>query len=102
MDATHPHLTWKLQDSRQGAKQTAYQVQVASSIGLLSAGKPDVWDSGRIASDQSIGVTYGGAALKPSNRYFSRGLVWAANRKPYPPNDAAWRGGRLLQQTNWK
>jgi len=40
MDAAHPQLSWKLQDAREGAKQTAYQVQVASSIGLLSAGKP--------------------------------------------------------------
>src|SRR6267142_2304657 len=90
MDAPHPQLSWKLQDSRDGAKQTAYQVQVASNIGLLSVGRPDVWDSGHIASGQSVGVIYGGAALKASTRYFWRVLVWDTDGKPYPPSDTTW------------
>ncbi len=102
MDTVHPQLSWKLQDARDGAKQTAYEIQIASNIALLADGKPDVWDSGRIASDQSIGVIYGGPALKPTTRYFWRVLVWDANGKPYPPSDATWWETGLLDQANWK
>ena len=30
IDITHPRLSWQLQDSRRGARQTAYEVRVAS------------------------------------------------------------------------
>jgi len=90
MDAIHPQLSWKLQDSRDGAKQTAYELQVASSLALLSGAKPEVWDSGRIVSDKSIGVAYGGPTLKPSTRYYWRVLAWDRNGKPYPASDPSW------------
>src|SRR5450631_1846507 len=60
MDTKNPVLSWKLQDPRQGARQTAYEIQVASSSASLTAGKPDVWDSGRVESDDSIGAKYAG------------------------------------------
>src|ERR1700722_8559849 len=59
MDAEKPMLSWQLRDTRNGAKQTAYDVQVASSAANLAAGKADVWDSGKVESSDSIGVAYG-------------------------------------------
>jgi len=57
MDARKPVLSWKLQDTTAGAKQTAYEIQVASSSGQLEAGKPDIWDSERVESgDSSAGL----------------------------------------------
>src|SRR5437879_2862118 len=72
MDSKKPMLSWQLQDARVGARQTAYEIQVASSSALLAAGKPDVWDSGRVESAQSAGVSYAGPALIPEKRYFWR------------------------------
>src|SRR5580693_8174883 len=72
MDAEKPTLSWQLRDTRDGARQTAYEVQVASSAANLSAGKADVWDSGKVESSDSIGVVYGGPAMQPSKRYFWR------------------------------
>ncbi len=31
IDIAHPRLSWQLRDSRRGARQTAYEVRVASS-----------------------------------------------------------------------
>src|SRR5690242_18333785 len=45
IDDPAPLFSWQLQDAAQGAAQTAYQVQVASSPELLAQNKPDVWDS---------------------------------------------------------
>src|SRR5262249_3061398 len=47
MDAEKPTLSWQLRDTRDGAKQTAYEVQVASSAANLAAGKGDVWIAGK-------------------------------------------------------
>src|SRR5579864_4693677 len=66
MDAKQPVLSWRLQDASAGARQTAYEIQVASSSSLLAVGKPDVWDSKRVESGDSIGRRYEGPALNPS------------------------------------
>src|SRR5262249_59811794 len=62
VDVERPRLSWQLHDARDGARQTAYQIQVASSVSLLSV-KPDVWDSGKVASDRSQGISYAGPPL---------------------------------------
>src|SRR5712671_400506 len=102
MDARKPVLSWKLQDTSAGAQQTAYEIQVASSSALLKAGKPDIWDSKRVESGDSIGADYRGPALTPSKRYFWRVLVWGRDGKPYPPSDVSWWETGLIQQENWK
>src|SRR6266481_1895697 len=102
MDAKRPVLSWKLQDATAGAQQTGYEIQVASSSGQLQAGKPDIWDSKRVESGDSIGAGYGGPALTASKRYFWRVLVWGRDGKPYPPSNVSWWETGLLQQENWK
>jgi len=102
MDAKKPLLSWKLQDTNTGAQQTAYEIQVASSSALLAAGTPDIWDSRRVESRDSIGAGYRGPALTPSKRYFWRVLVWGRDGKRYPPSDISWWETGLLQQENWK
>jgi alpha-L-rhamnosidase len=102
IDDPAPLFSWQLQDPARGARQTAYQVQVASRSELLQQNKPDVWDSGRIASAQSLNVPYAGPALKASTRYFWRVEVWDATGKPYAPSAAGWWETGLLKQDAWR
>ncbi len=102
MDAKKPLLSWKLQDSAPGARQKAYEIQVASTAEMLGGGKADVWNSGRVESDNSRGIAYGGAALEPSKRYYWRVMVWDQDDKPSEPSDVSWWETGLLQQENWK
>jgi alpha-L-rhamnosidase len=90
VDSERPRLSWRLHDPRTGAKQTAYRVLVASQGRLLDSGKPDVWDSGRISSDQSVDIPYGGAPLSAETRYYWRVQVWDKDGKPYPESAASW------------
>ena len=64
IDDPAPKFSWQLRDAARGAKQTAYEVLVASSPELLAQGKADVWNSGRVESERSMNVRYGGPALK--------------------------------------
>ncbi len=90
LDDAKPQLSWQLRDAGSGARQTAYQVEVASKPTLLAADKADVWDSGKVASDRSVGVVYAGPALAAETRYFWRVKVWDKDGKPYPVSEASW------------
>ena len=102
MDAEKPLLSWKIEDLRHGAKQTAYQIQVASTEERLAAGKGDIWDSGRVESDNSVGVTYAGPVFEPSKRYYWRVVTWDQDGKPSSPSATSWWETGLLKQENWK
>ena len=102
IDDPAPRLSWQLRDPARGAKQTAYQVQVASSAAGLRAGNADVWDSGRITSGQSLNVRYEGPALKPVTRYFWRVKAWDAAGKPYAESPIAWWETGLNKQDAWR
>ena len=50
IDDGTPRFSWKLNDPARGARQTAYRVLVATQEELLTDGKTDVWDSGKVNS----------------------------------------------------
>lgn len=74
IDTAPPALSWKLGADRRGVTQQAYEVHVATSADGL--GEPDVWDSGKVTSDRSVGVRYGGPALAPRTDYVWAVRVW--------------------------
>ena len=90
IDDARPKFSWQLRDAERGAKQTAYQVLVASSPELLAQGRADVWNSGPVASGQSLNVRYDGPALKPSTRYLWCVKLWGAGGKTYAASETAW------------
>jgi alpha-L-rhamnosidase len=102
IDSPKPMLSWRLQDDSRGAKQTAYEIFVYVKQPTTALTKPDVWDSGRVASSTSTGVPYGGPDLQPEKRYFWRVQVWDKDGKPYPISDTAWWETGLLSQSNWQ
>jgi alpha-L-rhamnosidase len=102
MDAPQPKLSWQLRDTRFGASQTSYQIQVASTAAALASGKGDIWDSGRVESAVSRNLAYAGPALEPSRRYFWRVQLWDQAGHPYPPSDITWWETGLLLQKNWR
>jgi alpha-L-rhamnosidase len=102
LDDVAPHFAWQLSDGRRGAKQSAFQIQVATHRELLASGKPDAWDSGRINSGESLGIAYAGKALTASTRYYWRVLAWDKDGKPYPASEASWWETGLLSQSAWQ
>jgi len=63
IDERLPRLSWLLESSRRGARQTAWHIRVASVAHKLSAGQADLWDSGRVASAQTTHIAYAGKPL---------------------------------------
>ncbi len=102
IDDPAPSFSWQLKDPARGAKQTAYQVSVASSPELAAQGQGDVWSSGRVESWQSLNVKYVGPALKASTRYWWTVKVWGADGRPYSVSKASWFETGLMSQDAWK
>lgn len=100
-DNRTPLFSWKIQDSRIGARQTAYRILVASDERKLLDGKPDVWDSGRLNSDKSIDVPYAGPALRSETRYYWRVQVWDQKSTPYPFSSVSWWETGLMGHDHW-
>ena len=78
VDATTPRLGWKMSVPK-GANnlmQSAYRVLVASSAENLAKDTGDLWDSGKVVGDQSVNVSYGGAPLSSSRRYWWKVRTW--------------------------
>ena len=87
---TQPRLSWRVNDSRRGAMQTAYEIRVASSAEKLAQGQADVWDSGQVESSESVNVAYGGPAVGSRRRYYWQVRVWDGDGKPSAYNAPTW------------
>ncbi|MCW4462793.1 glycoside hydrolase family 78 protein [Sphingomonas sp. BT-65] len=63
LDDRAPRLSWRIESRDRGVRQTHYRIEAASSAELLRAGKPDLWDSGEVASAASLDIPYAGKPL---------------------------------------
>ncbi len=98
---TSPRLSWIITSSRRGETQTAYQILVASSPQLLSEDKGDLWDSGKVLSDESSQVAYAGAPLVSRELCFWKVRTWdRVGGEGDWSSDAQWSMG-LLEPTDW-
>lgn len=102
IDVVNPRLSWKIEAEERGQKQAAYRVLVASSPELLKKNQGDLWDSGKVASDQSNQLAYAGRALGSRMRSYWKVKVWDASGTASSWSaPAQWSMG-LLQPEDWK
>ncbi len=73
---SNPYFGWQLLSEVQGQKQTAYEVIVSTSKAGLEHDTGDLWESGRVPSDQSQLVEYAGIPLKSTFRFFWKVRIW--------------------------
>lgn len=97
-----PRLSWKLISIQAGEKQTAYEVHAATTRDKLQ-GSPDLWASGKVASDQSVLVPWGGSPLASRTQAFWQVRIWDKDG-----NASAWSEpasielGLLEPASEWK
>ncbi len=101
IDVTKPRLSWISTLTQRGAHQTAYQVLVASSPAVLAQNQGDLWNSGKVVSDQSVLVEYSGQPLTSGEACYWQVRVWDQNGNvsAWSPS-AMWTMG-LLSPSDW-
>ena len=107
IDAAKPRLSWGIEERSQrpearGQKQSAYQVLVASTPELLAKDQGNLWDSGKVASDQSIQVEYAGKPLVSALACHWKVRVWDKNGKLSAWSQPAYWSMGLLKPEDWK
>lgn len=102
IDITAPRLGWRMETDRPGAHQAAYRVVAASTPEYLQGSQPDLWDSGKVESDQSVHVMYAGKTPTSRQRVYWRVTVWdEADDQPHESDPAFFEMG-LLARDDWQ
>jgi alpha-L-rhamnosidase len=97
-----PRLSWVIESDRRGERQTAYRVLVASSGEGLARGEGDLWDTGRVESDRSTRVVYGGRPLVSRQAAFWKVRVWDGGGSPLEWSPPARFELGLLDRSDWR
>ncbi len=95
LDVRQPRLSWWIESDVRDARQAAFQVQIGTAPGTV-----DLWDSGRVESDQSTQVEYAGAALRSGLIAHWTVRVWMADGSVAVSDSAKWEMG-LLDPADW-
>jgi len=102
IDELQPRLTWRVESAERGQRQTAYQILVARSAAALRQNRGDLWDSGRVASDQTVNVVYAGKPLASRQQCFWKVRVWDKNGQASAWSEPAFWTMGLLRPEDWQ
>lgn len=101
IDTEQPLLSWNIVSEQRNIKQTAYHILVASSPEILEKNEADLWNSGKVTSENSVHVLYGGKELVSGIRCFWKVRVWSEHGESEWSEPARWSMG-LLNYKDWK
>ncbi len=102
VDVAAPRLFWKLESSARNQRQAGYRILAASTAESLTNNRGDLWDTGKVASDETIQIPYRGMPLKSSQQVFWKVRVWDQDGKASAwSQPASWTMG-LLDPADWR
>src|SRR5215831_19863767 len=102
IDVLQPRLAWVPNHSQRGQRQTAYQVLVSESVGALSRGTGDQWDSDKTSASNSIQVAYQGAPLRSGHTYHWKVRFWDSQDRASGYSAPAMFETGLLSPREWQ
>ena len=102
IDTPVPRLSWQLESTLRGQKQIAYRVVVARTPETLQEDRGDLWDSGRVTSNQSVNVPYEGKPLISGQRCFWKVMVWGREGAGSAWSDPSFWEMGLLEPRAWQ
>ncbi|MBN1560215.1 family 78 glycoside hydrolase catalytic domain [candidate division KSB1 bacterium] len=97
-----PAFAWILSSDERGAAQTAYQLQIATSLPLLQEDEADLYDSDKKLTSQSIAIQPEDVAVQSRRRYFWRVRVWDQRDEVSEWSVPAWFEMGLLNDSDWR
>lgn len=94
-----PRFSWIVKSEKSNTNQASYRLQVSEED---SSFNKTVWDSGVIASDQSIQLVYQGPSLTSRTRYYFRVKITDNKGNESPWSEVSFFETGLLQTSQWK
>lgn len=76
ISTAQPVFGWMPTSSLGHEEQSAYRIWVARDKDMLANDSADAWDSGKIDSNQTLHIPYGGRSLEPGTIYYWKVKTW--------------------------
>lgn len=102
IDSSKPRFSWELTSNVRSQYQTGFQILVASSAELLSAGKGDIWNSEKVMSSATNQIEYSGIPLKPRMVCYWKVRSWDKSGQVSLWSSTATFEIGLLSKADWK
>ncbi|MFX1442072.1 MAG: family 78 glycoside hydrolase catalytic domain [Promethearchaeota archaeon] len=102
IDTPYPRFSWLLQHEERIQKQIAYQILVSSKQELIQSDIGDLWDSGKIESENNVNIVYEGKELKSSTIYYWKVKWWDKNGNASEFSEIAKFETAILKLSDWK
>ncbi len=101
IDVAKPRFGWELTSPTRGDRQSAYHIVVGEDRDAVANGVGSLWDSSKVASDETVDVVYAG---KPLGAH--RQLFWAVRAWDAKGSASAWSGPAMfstgfLESAKW-
>src|SRR5271157_5984738 len=82
LDEKQPRLSWILESDQRAQMQTTYHILVAATEQALQQDQGDLWDTGKVTSDNTTAIVYAGKPLTSYQRCYWKVKVWDRDGKP--------------------
>lgn len=100
IDHSAPRLSWRIDDTRTGARQTAYRIIVDIDSQQVKNNKGAIWDTQKVNAEDRI-ITYSGTSLNPFTRYYWRVITWDGENKENASAVCSFETG-MMGIENWQ
>lgn len=102
LDIDKPRLSWTLSSDQRNQIQTAYEVIVSDNLRDISAGKGNIWSTGKVSSSESLHVIYNGKPLQPFSKYYWRVKVYDSGDQGSDWSNTGSFETAMLSASDWK
>lgn len=102
LDMSSPRLSWILNSEGKSIKQSAYQIVAATNQEILQQDSSNLWNTGKISTDQSIQIKYEGKNMKSGMRVFWKVRIWDEDDQPTAWSNVAFWEMSFLRDADWK
>ncbi len=97
-----PGLSWQMLSDKRNMAQTAYEIKVSARPVKKGFIEDEIWGSGKVISNQSVQVSYGGKPLIANHKYFWQVRVWDNNNNPSLWSEPAFFQMGLPKPSDWQ
>ena len=97
----NPVFSWQMEEGLADFFQQNYRILVATKPEFLKEGKANLWDSGEVGSDHSLGISYEGMTLESGTKVYWKVLVQDKKGAVYE-SQATWFEMGLKDLNDWK
>ena len=102
IDIKQPRLAWNFVSNERNKMQSAYEIIISDNEKNIILGKGDMWETGKISSDQNVNIVYKGKELKSFTRYYWRVKVYDETSQSSSWSKPAWFETAMLDANDWK